>query len=261
VIGLFDSGVGGLTVANALAARAPGAALAFVADQAHVPYGGRDVMEVASFAAAQTEFLFERGASSVVMACNLSSAVALDAARARYGKARVFGMVEAGAETARRRSARGCVGVLATVGTVSTGAYEQALAELDCVEVACPAFVPLIEADLIDGPQAIEAVDRALAPLRARGCDVVVLGCTHYPFLRPTLEARGPEFTFVDPAEDLAERLAPRAISGPSRMWTTGDAARFRTQLARWCPDRPARAEALRWRDGRLHIDGADPRP
>jgi len=261
VIGLFDSGVGGLSVANALTARAPDAALAFVADQAHVPYGGRAVMEVAAFAAAQTEFLFEAGAKVVVMACNLSSAVALDTARARHGPDRVFGMVEAGAEAARRRSRRGRVGVLATVGTVSTGAYSKALQGLDCTEVPCPEFVPLIEAGDVAGPEACAAVDRALAPLRARGCDVVILGCTHYPFLRATLEGRGPEFSFVDPAEPLADALASRAAPGSTRLWTTGDVDRFQAQLSRWCPSRGEQAEALRWREGRLYVDDVPPAP
>ncbi|MEM6368070.1 MAG: glutamate racemase [Myxococcota bacterium] len=257
MIGLFDSGVGGLTVADAFAKRVPGAALALVADQAHVPYGGRPVDEVAAFAAAQSDLLFEQGAELVVMACNLSSAVALANARARHGADRVFGMVEAGAVAARARTRRGRVGVLATSGTVSTHAYGLALAALEVTEVACPDFVPLVEAGDIESPKSKAAVDRALAPLRRADCDVVILGCTHYPFLLPTLRLLGPEFDFVDPAQALAEGLASRIRPGPSRMWTTGDRLRFRSQLARWCPKlQPLLGEA-RWCEGRLLVDEA----
>lgn len=257
MIGLFDSGVGGLTVAQALTSRVPGAALGFVADQAHVPYGGRPVGEVASFAAAQSDFLFAQGADLVVMACNLSSAVALEDVRLRHGADQVFGMVEAGAKAAKAKSRSGRIGVLATVGTVSTHAYGRALPGLACTEVACPEFVPLIESDETDGSAAESAVDQALAPLRRAACDVVILGCTHYPLLRPTLEARGPEFEFVDPADALADALAPDLRTGLSRMWTTGDRGRFQRQLARWCPGLTASVGKARWRDGRLHVDEA----
>lgn len=238
-VGLFDSGAGGLTVANALASTK--AAFDVLADQAHVPYGGRPLSEVEGFALAQTRFLRARGAELVVMACNISSATALHHARHEHGHDRVYGMVEDGARAAVEIRQRGPIGVAATEGTVASGAYVRAVEELDDVDViqcACPAFVPLVERGETEGGAAERAVREALAPLKAAGCSTLILGCTHYPLLASAIHATWPEVRLVDPALALATRLARRLRPSDAahRAWTTGDPGWFGGQIERWSP-------------------------
>jgi glutamate racemase len=264
-LGLFDSGVGGLSVAAAVRAREPDIGLRVVADQAHVPYGGRPLDEIRGFAAEQTDALFRHGADAVVMACNISSATAVDDARRRHGTDRVFGVIEDGARHALTRSSSGRIGVLATDGTVRAGAYTRILREHDprvaVTEVACPAFVPLVEAGATETPEAEGAVRAALEPIHRAGCDVVILGCTHYPMLLPALGRAAPELRFVDPALAVATRLAPRLRPGTDlAFWTTGTPHHFRAQLRRWLPDLGSPpVGGARWTENRLVVDPARP--
>ncbi len=255
-IALFDSGVGGLGVLSALHRRAPDEPLLYIADQAHVPYGGRPLPEIRSFATGLTGFCFSAGAKLVVMACNVSSATYGDEAAARYGD-RVLGVVEPGARAAVQASRRGRIGVLATAGTVATEAYPVAVERLEpaaqVTQVACPRFVPLVEAGAFDGPDTETAVREALAPLAAAEVDTVVLGCTHYPYLLPVLARLAPHLTFVDPAEATADeallRLGGLRASGPAhhRLCTTGDPDRFAAQAAALLGPLSAPIEALAW--------------
>lgn len=256
-IGVFDSGVGGLTVARELARRLPRERVVYVADQLHVPYGGRPLDEIRSFATALSDHLFMNGAKRVVMACNISSATALDRVRERFGAERVVGVIDHGARAAIETTKSGRVGVLATQGTVATTAYTrtiQALArDARVVEVACPRFVPLIEKNVLDGPEAIDAAEEYLRPLLAERTDTIVLGCTHYPFLLPLLRRiAGEAIHFIDPAsatiDALARNLEERGLSAteknelPHRLTTTGDAEIFRAQLKIFWPDLSAPA-------------------
>lgn len=248
-IGLFDSGVGGLTVAAALARRLPQEHFLYIADQAHVPYGGRPLAEVEGFAASLTGHLLGSCAKLVVMACNISSATAMGPVRRALGPDRVFGMIEAGARAALRASRLGRVGVLATQGTVQTGAYPQALGGAVSHQVPCPKFVPLIEAGLMGSPEARAAALEALWPLRQANVDTVILGCTHYPLLLPDLEAAalslGYAPTFVDPAEEVAaeveaaltrQGLSASAAGGGHLFGTTGPLRTFEAQRTRFVP-------------------------
>ncbi|HEY3414526.1 MAG TPA: glutamate racemase [Armatimonadota bacterium] len=203
-IGLFDSGLGGLSVARELMRRRPNDSLWVVGDTVHVPYGGRPLHEVHGFAMGLAEYLVGCGCRAVVMACNISSAVALEDAR-RTLPVPVFGMVDAGARAAVTASSDPRYGVMATEGTVRSGAYTCALNALrpngSVLEVACPRFVPLVESGLWDSPDAYAAAADCAAPLINAGIETVILGCTHYPFLADAIRAAFPyPIRLVDPA-------------------------------------------------------------
>jgi glutamate racemase len=234
-IGLFDSGLGGLSVARVLMRRMPHDSLWVVGDTAIVPYGGRPLEQVHRFAMGLTGYLARSGCRAVVMACNISSAVALDDARRSF-PVPVFGMVDAGARAAAARTVDR-VGVLATEGTVRSGAYSQALGALrpdaDVVEVPCPRFVPLVEAARWDSEEADSAARVYAAPLVEAGVDTVILGCTHYPFLARAIRAAFPyPVHLIDPAEsvcdDLLSALGQAPVETPRhRFEATGDPLDF----------------------------------
>ena len=246
-IGVFDSGVGGLSVTRELLRSVPAESLIYYADTAHVPYGGRPLDEVRGFALHICDFLIERGAKMIVMACNISSAVAVDAAQLRYPDVPIIGVVRPGARAAAASGASR-IGVLATQGTVASGAYEEAIGEinpsLDVVSVACPKFVPLVEADETDGQVAYNACREALLSLAAPvPCDTIILGCTHYPFLLPMLRRCAGELfdrmpNFIDPAGEtsrlvreclhITERNSSQAEPPVYRYFASGDIEQFR---------------------------------
>lgn len=243
-IGMFDSGVGGLTVLAQLAASLPDEPVLYIADQANVPYGGRPLEQIRRFAASLSSTLVDRGCKAVVMACNISSATALESISTKYPKRPVLGMIDPGAAAAATTTRNGRIGVLATAGTVASRAYPNAFARMDSTltvaQVACPHFVPLVERGATDGPEAEAACRLYLAPLLAERVDTIVLGCTHYPYLLPMLERCAPRVRFVDPAvhvvRQLATHLSRRGVlaSGPRTphmLFTTGDLAVFRAQL------------------------------
>jgi len=211
LIGIFDSGLGGLTVARAVINRLPCDRIMYFADTAHVPYGERPLDEVKGFALGITRFLVERGASAVVMACNMSSAIALQPARDIFPDIPIIGVIGPGSRAAAERVFDGPIGVLATSGTVRSGAYSRAIhtfePNAEVIEQACPAFVPLVEAGLVDTEEAEAAVRDAVEPVLARGAKTLVLGCTHYPFLREVIERVAPSAVIIDPAEETAGDL------------------------------------------------------
>lgn len=249
-IGVFDSGLGGLTVVHQMTRLMPNERILFVADQAHVPYGGRDLAEVRGFACGISNGLLGAGCKAVVMACNISSATALKEVQEDHPDTLALGVIAPGARAAVRKTATGRVGVLATLGTVKSAAYTRTLhrlaPDLFVQEIACPDFVPLVEAGQIDTPEALSAATTYLKPLLDAGTDTVVLGCTHYPFLLPVLQKVAPRVCFVDPAEqtvlELAREMETRGLattrSEPAslRLITTGDPGRFAETLHRFLP-------------------------
>jgi glutamate racemase len=208
-----------------------------VGDTTHVPYGGRPLEQVRGFALSLTGYLAGGGCRAVVMACNISSAVALEMARRRFDVP-VFGMVEAGAQAAASVAPDATIGVMATEGTVKSGAYTATLRRLrdgrEAVEVACPKFVPLVESARWDAEEAYSAACEYAAPLVERGVDTVILGCTHYPFLAAAIRAAFPyPVHLIDPAESVAADLE-RVLGTTSgsaatvhRFEATGDPAAF----------------------------------
>lgn len=211
LIGIRDSGVGGLTVARCIRRLLPAAPLIYFADTAHVPYGDRTPHEVRHFALNISQFLIEQGAQMVVFACNTTSAHALGAARDKF-PVPVFGMIEPGAKAALEIAQGQSVGVLATQSTVDSGVYPATLQKFQhgtsCQQIACPDFVPLVENEQSESIAARRACRRYLAPLREAEVRTVILGCTHYPLLLPLLQEEAPEIAFVDPAEALAREVA-----------------------------------------------------
>lgn len=215
-IGIFDSGLGGLTVARAVYDRLPNEHLVYLGDTARVPYGTRSAETILRYARGCAAHLTRRGIKLLVVACNTVSAVALDMLRVELDIP-VLGVIEPGARAAVRASRSGRIGVLATLGTVHSGAYPRAVAALDSrAEVfarPAPLLVPLAEEGWVSGDVPSLVIDRYLSELVPYGIDAVVLGCTHYPLFRPALDARaralsGPQTCVVDSAEATAEELA-----------------------------------------------------
>ena len=191
-IGVFDSGVGGLTVVSALRRRLPGESILYLGDTARLPYGSKSPDTVTRYTRRNIEFLTERGVKAVVVACNTASALALP--DLDLHGVPTWGVIEPGARAAAAVS-RGRVGVIATEATVRSDAYPRALRalrpDLEILSQACPLFVPLVEEGWHDDPITAEVAERYLRPLLAAGIDTLVLGCTHYPLLKPVLAAGG----------------------------------------------------------------------
>jgi glutamate racemase len=207
-IGVFDSGVGGLTVLAEIRDRLPYEHTVYFGDTARVPYGVRDPAEVREFAFEIIKYLTDLDVKLVVVACNTASAVALEAAQAEFDVP-VVGVIEPGARAAAVDTINRRVGVLATQVTVDSGAYGRAVHNLDAgIEVheqACPEFVPLIEKGVVDGPE-LERVARGyLDPLMRRHVDAVILGCTHYPLISAAINRiLGPEVRLISSAGQTA---------------------------------------------------------
>jgi len=218
-IGLFDSGVGGLTVLDAVARRLPSEHLLYLGDTARLPYGTKSPETVRRYARRAVELLLQRGIKALVVACNTASALALDLIE-ELSPVPVIGVVAPGAaaalEAARALEGtggrRGPIAVLATEATVASDAYGRAVRALDpgraVLHTPCPLFVPLAEEGWTENDVARAVAERYLAPVRASGARVVVLGCTHYPLLKGTIAAAlSPETVLVDSAETAARAL------------------------------------------------------
>jgi len=213
-IGVFDSGVGGLTVLRALCAALPGEDFLYLGDTARLPYGTKNTATVVRYAVQAADELIERGVKCLVIACNTAAAAALGALRERYAPLPLIGVIEPGAVAAAHASRSGRIAVLATEGTVRGGAYQQAIARLrpqaQVRALACPLFVALAEEGWTDGAVATAAAERYLEPLfaDADAPDTLVLGCTHFPVLRKVIAAAVPQGTcIVDSAATTASAL------------------------------------------------------
>lgn len=209
-IGMFDSGLGGLTVVKQIIDKLPAESVIYMADEIHVPFGERPLEEIRGIALGITRYMIDRGAKMVVMACNMSSATALDAAGEMFPEVPVIGVIEPGARAAMRVTKNGRVGVLATTGTVRSGAYEREILRISpqaqAFQQACPKFVPIVESGHSESDEANKAAEEYVRPLAAAGCDTIILGCTHYPFLSAAIRKAAGDIVLVDPAEEtLAE--------------------------------------------------------
>ncbi len=256
VIGVFDSGVGGLTVLRALRRRLPHAHYIYVGDTARLPYGSKSQATVARYAVESARFLLAAGAQSLVIACNTASALALPELRAAAAPIPVLGVIEAGAEAARAATRSGDVVVLATSATVASHAYAQACAArgLRAMEKACPLLVPLVEEGWVEHPVTREVLGIYLQEAQAEAAeagmqpDALVLGCTHYPLLRAELASLAPpHFAIIDSAKVTADEIArmlaaenPAAEPSisrtmpPIRFFATDGAERFRALGSRF---------------------------
>ena len=212
-IGVFDSGFGGLTVLRELRKILPQFDYLYFGDTAHLPYGAKSVRTVAKYAIASARFLEDRGIQTLVIACNTATALALEDIRAAV-KVPVVGVVEPGAQRAAQLSKSRKAAVIATEATVASHAYQQALCKLgiQSTEKACPLFVPLVEEGWVEHPVTEQVAHIYLDQIfrdGARDADVLVLGCTHYPLIRPLLRRVAPDHvTIVDSAESTAAQVA-----------------------------------------------------
>jgi glutamate racemase len=207
-IGVFDSGIGGLTVLSEIKKLLPNENFVYLGDTARVPYGTKSSRTVLTYSQINSKFLVSKGIKLLVVACNTSSAVALPSLR-RDLEIPIIGVIEPGARKAVSTTATGIVGVIGTPSTIKSGAYKKAIENISPdVEVfskACPLFVPLAEEGWTDGEIAELAAKTYLRPLRDSGIDVLILGCTHYPLLKTTIQkVVGDGVTLIDSAEETA---------------------------------------------------------
>jgi glutamate racemase len=260
-IGVFDSGVGGLTVLAELHRRLPAEGTIYLGDNARTPYGPRAADEVRRFTLEAAEWLLGQDVKLLVLACNTATARALDDVR-RRSPVPVVGVVRPGAVAAAAATRSREVGVIATAGTVESGAYHDAIVEADpatgVVQLACPELVPMVEAGIVDGRRAETVLRGYLEPMLAGhpAMDTLLLGCTHYPLLRAPIErVVGDRVAVVDSAfttalavEDLLDALGSRAPADADavhRVVTTGDVGAFVSVAQRLFGERLPAVEAV----------------
>jgi glutamate racemase len=267
-IGVYDSGVGGLSVLRALQARLPAESFYYVADSVHCPYGDRESAEIQELALGVGRHLSDVGCKLIVVACNTISSTALTVMRDHLDGLPIVGMVPA-VKPAIETTHTGVVGVLATQATVRGALYLDVLSRYAqntrVISQACPGLVELIEAGQLEAPETDALLRRCVAPIVDAGADVVVLGCSHYPFIRPLLERiLGHSVRIIEPSDAIALqtlRILDREgllidaapCPGVTRFATSGNAMAFDASVFRlvglW-PD----AESLVWYNGRLGV-------
>ena len=206
-IGVFDSGIGGLTVVRALVARLPKESIIYVGDTARMPYGPKSPDTVRRYSKEIASFLVGEGVKAVVVACNTATAHALPVLQETL-PVPVVGVIDPGARAAMRATKGGPIGVIGTVGTIASGAYERAIAEINpeitVMSAPCPLFVPLVEEGWLDTKATKQIVKTYLKPLAATGIDTLILGCTHYPLLSERIAKRMEGVTLIDSGAEAA---------------------------------------------------------
>lgn len=240
-IGIFDSGVGGLTVARAVLDQLPHEPVLYVGDTERCPYGPRPVAQVRAFALEMLDHLVDEGVKMLVIACNTASSAMLSDARERYGIP-VVEVIRPAVRRAAGATRNGRVGVIRTAATATSGAYEDAFAaapDIAVTTVACPRFVEFVEAGITSSEELVDLAREYLAPLQQAGVDTLVLGCTHYPLLSAVISyVMGDGVTLVSSADETANRvyrdLHDRGIARPDGLpepahefRATGDLAAF----------------------------------
>jgi glutamate racemase len=259
-IGVFDSGVGGLTVARALMRRLPNESIFYFGDTARVPYGIKSADAIKIYAREIVTFLLNHEVKLLIVACNTMAAVAAETIRG-LSSVPVLDVIEAGAQAAVAATRNKKIGVIGTLATVGSGAYEAALRQRDAaVDIrtrACPLFVPLAEEGWLDHPATQLTAQEYLTPLVQAGIDTLVLGCTHYPLLKATLaKVAGPNVTLIDSAQTVAEQTAgllqeknlarPNGVSN-HRFFVTDVPQRFQEIGERFLGQPLSSVEVVRW--------------
>jgi glutamate racemase len=243
-IGVFDSGVGGLSVLGEIQRLLPNETLLYVADSGHVPYGEKTPEFIRQRGAVITDFLLEQGAKALVVACNTATAAGINELRAQYPQLPIIGM-EPAVKPAAAATRSGVVGVLATTGTLQSAKFAALLdrfaSDVRVITRPCPGLVELIEAGELHSDVTRELLRGYVEPLLAEGCDTLILGCTHYPFIKPLLlEFVPPSVTLIDTgmavARQLQRLLGARDLLAqhPGRetqLWSSGDTTRLERVL------------------------------
>ncbi|MGG2399327.1 glutamate racemase [Pseudomonas sp. SH1-B] len=239
-VGVFDSGVGGLSVLREIRQLLPNESLLYVADSGHVPYGEKSPEYIRERCVLITEHLLAHGAKALVLACNTATAAAAAELRERYPQLPIVGM-EPAVKPAAAATRSGVVGVLATTGTLKSARFAALLdrfaSDVRVVTQPCPGLVECIEEGELEAPATRELLQGYVAPLLSEGCDTLILGCTHYPFLRPLLSTLvPPTVTLIDTGAAVARQLQRLLVqhdllaaqpAKPSRYWSSGDSAQL----------------------------------
>ena len=250
-IGIFDSGVGGLTVARAILDQLPGESITYVGDTAHTPYGPRPIAEVRELSLSVLDALVDSGVKMIVLACNSASAAALHDARERYQVGMGIPVIEVIQPAVRRAASAtrsGRIGVIGTQATINSGAYADAFAAAPSLRVtmaAAPRFVEFVESGQTSGAELIDVAAEYLEPIKAADVDTLVLGCTHYPLLTGVISyVMGDSVMLVSSAEETAKDTYRALVAGPlkkteqsppeHRFLSTGDARAFQTLARRF---------------------------
>ncbi len=265
LVGVFDSGVGGLSVLREIRSSLPAQPVLYFADQANVPYGIRQLEEVRTFARGISRYLLELGAELIVVACNTASVAALHTLREEFSPIPFVGM-EPAVKPAVEQSQTGRVGVLATEATFHTSMYasvvERFAQGVTLYEDPCPGLVAQVEMGDLSGADTRQILERALLPMMAKGVDTIVMGCTHYPFVIPLIkEIVGEEIRVIDPAPAIARQvrrvleannlLAAGKRSASPRFITSGDPEHFQEML-RLLLSQEHRVGGVFWQDGKV---------
>jgi glutamate racemase len=259
-IGIFDSGIGGLTVLREIVAALPDENIIYLGDTARVPYGIRSAETVTRYCFENTQFLLAQEIKMLVVACNTASAVSLEAVKKEFPLP-VIGVLEPGARAAVRETRTRKIGIIGTEATIASKAYEKAIALLDAGitvhSLACPLFVPLAEEGWIDNEVALLVAKTYLEPFRTAGIDTLVLGCTHYPLLKGVINrVLGPGITLIDSATETAREVAdvlgklkwkkPVKEQTVRKFYVTDTPARFEQIGKRFLGDDLLRAEQVK---------------
>jgi glutamate racemase len=259
-IGIFDSGIGGLTVLREIVAKLPQENIIYLGDTARVPYGIRSPETVTRYSFENTHFLLSQEIKMLVVACNTASAISLEAVKKEFPLP-VIGVLEPGARAAVAATKARKVGVIGTEATIGSGAYEKAIRriapDIEVHSLACPLFVSLAEEGWTDNDVAALVAEKYLAPLRGAGIDTLVLGCTHYPLLKTVISgAVGSEIMLIDSATetakevaDVLEKLKWRGNGkggGRRKFYVTDSPSRFETIGKRFLGDASLRAEQVK---------------
>jgi glutamate racemase len=269
-IGVFDSGVGGLSVLRAIRDLLPNEHVLYLADQAHIPYGPRQKSYIRDFSFGITDFLLAQGAKLIVVACNTASAAALHDLRERYPEVPFVGM-EPAVKPAAAVTHTGRVGVLATpttfAGDLYTSLVDRFARGIEIYQSTCPGLVEEIERGELENPAIHMILEDALTPMLAEGVDTVVLGCTHYPFVIPVIQSiTGPEVCTIDPAPAIARQtqrllsehawLNPAEMGGELEFFTSGPTAALQGLLPRLLGE-TGKVSGLAWQEqGLVRIEG-----
>lgn len=211
-IGVIDSGVGGLTVAKEIMRQLPNEQIIYLGDTARCPYGPRSAEEVKAFTWQMTRFLLEKEIKMLVIACNTATAVVLDEIRQELSIP-VLGVIHPGARAAIKVTRNHRIGIIGTVGTIKSAAYEKALKQINkrtkITSLACPKFVPLVESGEYGGPVAKKIVAETLHTLKNKGLDTLILGCTHYPLLEPVIQnVMGKSVKVISSGDETAREVS-----------------------------------------------------
>jgi glutamate racemase len=261
-IGIFDSGVGGLTVARAIIDQLPNESIIYLGDTANTPYGTKTLQEVRQLALEVMDRLVDEGVKLLVIACNTASAAVLRDARERYTEGRGIPVVEVIQPAVRRAVAatrNHHVGVIGTTATITSKAYDDAFAaavDVELTSVACPDFVNFVERGITSGPEILAAAETYLAPIKAAKVDTLVLGCTHYPLLTGAISyVMGEDVTLVSSAEETAKDVyrtlvahnlqRSQGAAASHRFQATGDAKAFEVLARRFLGPEVATVEHL----------------